>query len=59
VRLTGWIALLFLLSLLPQNPAANPSGIRPSFVTACLTAGMLLISLGLLDRPQAFIYFQF
>jgi len=59
LRLTGWIALLFLLSLLPQNPAANPGSIRPTFRTACLTAGMLLISLGLLDRPQAFIYFQF
>ena len=57
VRLTGWIALLFLLSLLPQNPAANPSGIRPSFVTACLTAGMLLISLWLARSSASFHLF--
>lgn len=59
LRMTVWLALLFVLSLLPQNPAKSPQEIAPSWQTAFLTALLLLLSFGLLDRPQAFIYFQF
>jgi alginate O-acetyltransferase complex protein AlgI len=59
LRLTVWIALLFGLSMMPQNPAAEPLKIRSSWLNAALAAGLLLLALGLLDRPQAFIYFQF
>lgn len=58
-RLTVWILLLFVLSMLPQNPASRPNAIQPNWRNATLIAGMSLLAVGLLDRPQVFIYFQF
>ena len=59
VRLAIWILLLSCLALIRRNPAARQDDIKPTWPTALLTAGALLISIALLDRPQAFIYFQF
>ncbi len=59
VRLAVWIILLSCVALIRRNPAAHPDDIKPTWTSALLTAGALLISIALLDRPQAFIYFQF
>lgn len=59
LRLTVWIGLLFIISVLPLNRATAPERIASSWSNAFLTAILLLIAFGLLDRPQAFIYFQF
>ncbi|MBT5497740.1 MAG: hypothetical protein HOK54_18535 [Alphaproteobacteria bacterium] len=59
LRLTLWIGVLFIISILPLNQTKAPELITSSWSNAFLTAALLLISFGLLDRPQAFIYFQF
>jgi alginate O-acetyltransferase complex protein AlgI len=59
LRLIVWIGLLFIISVLPLNRTTAPNLIASSWSHAFLTAALLLISFGLLDRPQAFIYFQF
>ena len=59
LRMTLWLIILFALSILMQNPAKSPKQVAPSWRNAYLTASYLLLSFGLLDRPQAFVYFQF
>ena len=59
LRLTSWIGVLFIISILPLNQTKVPELITSSWSNAFLAAALLLISFGLLDRPQAFIYFQF
>ena len=59
LRLISWIGLLFVISIIPLNWTKAPELIASSWLNAFLTAALLLISFGLLDRPQAFIYFQF
>ena len=59
MRLFVWIILLIILLMIRTNPAANPQRISPSWRHAFVVAAGFLIALGLLDRPQAFIYFQF
>lgn len=59
VKLVFWVALLGILSLVMPNPAADPDKLRPSWGLALISGGMMWLSFALLDRPQAFIYFQF
>lgn len=59
VKLAFWILSLGILSMLLPNLAADPDKLRPNWRLALGTAGMLWLSFALLDRPQAFIYFQF
>ncbi len=59
VKFAAWIVLGGGLSLLLPNVAKTAEDLRPSWHVATATAAMLLLAVGLLDRPQAFIYFQF
>ena len=59
VRLTAWIVIAFGCALLLANPAKRPDDVAPGWTTAAATAAMLWFAVGLLDRPQSFIYFQF
>ena len=59
IRLFAWTILLISLSMIRTNPAANLHRISPSWRYAFVVAAGFLIALGLLDRPQTFIYFQF
>lgn len=47
------------LSVVLPNPAHSVEKIRPTFGVAIATAFLFLVSIGFLDRPQEFIYFQF
>ncbi len=58
-RLAAWIAILLPLSMLIPNIAKRADGLATGWPTAVATAAMIWLSLALLDRPQAFIYFQF
>lgn len=59
LRLVAWMVPLLALSMLLPNAAAAAGSLRPTWLSALATGGMLWLSLALLDRPQAFIYFQF
>ncbi|MEQ8664164.1 MAG: MBOAT family O-acyltransferase [Rhodospirillales bacterium] len=59
VRLFVYVALAGILSLVLANPAADPDSVTPSWRWAAVAAAMLCIAVGLIERPQAFIYFQF
>ncbi|NMM43044.1 MBOAT family protein [Rhodospirillaceae bacterium KN72] len=59
IRLAAWLAVLLPLSLLIPNLSKNALSLRFGWGTAFAIAGMAWLSLSLLDRPQAFIYFQF
>lgn len=59
VKLAVWIVVLGALSLLIPNIARKDSVIPTGWTAAFATAAMIWLSLALLDRPQAFIYFQF
>jgi hypothetical protein len=59
LRLGFWIVLLLAVSLLSYNPVERFENLRSSWWNAFFVGAMLVLVLGLLDRPQAFIYFQF
>ena len=59
LRLTLWITLAGIISLSPFNLVERGGTLRASWANAILAAIALILSIGLLDRPKAFIYFQF
>ena len=59
IRLLAWIVIMLGLSIVPRNPAAHAGDLDPSWKYALVIAFSFSITMGLLDRPQAFIYFQF
>ena len=59
IRLAAWLAVLLPLSLLIPNMSKTAMSLRFGWGTAFAIAGMAWLSVSLLDRPQAFIYFQF
>ena len=59
LRLTLWITLAGIISLSSFNAVERCGTLRASWANAILAAVALVLSVGLLDRPKAFIYFQF
>ena len=59
LRLTLWITLAGIISLSSFNLVERSGTLRASWANAILAAIALILSIGLLDRPKAFIYFQF
>ena len=59
VRLVAWIVLGVVLVFFLPNIAGMWKSLKPSWRTAGGTAIMLWLAIGLLGRPQNFIYFQF
>lgn len=58
-RLLGWLVLLGPLALLLPNPAKRPLDLRPSSRLALALAGIVWLSLGWINEPRTFLYFQF
>ena len=54
-----WIGLLAYLAATLPPLAADPESLAPSRRIAYATAAMLLVSIGLIDEPRAFLYFAF
>ena len=59
LRLCIWIAIAGAASLFVSKLTQDLNLLKPTWKNAFCTATALLISVGLFDRPQAFIYFQF
>ena len=59
VRMAGWIVVLTLLSLSLKNKPLHLDEIRPTVGLAISLSVMLWLTLGWLDEPSTFIYFQF
>lgn len=59
VRLVVWIVLGVVFVFFLPNIAGMWKSLKPSWQTAGGTAIMLWLAIGLLGRPQNFIYFQF
>ncbi len=59
LRLVLWITLAGIISLSSFNFVERSGTLRASWANAILAATALVLSIGLLDRPKAFIYFQF
>ena len=59
VRLVVWIALGAVFVFFLPNVAGMWKSLKPDWRTAGGTAIMLWLAIGLLGRPQSFIYFQF
>ena len=55
----GWLVLLGPLALLLPNPAKRPLDLRPSSRLALALAGIVWLSLGWINEPRTFLYFQF
>lgn len=59
VRLVAWLVILAPLSLLLPDLASRRDSLSSGWIMAASVAVMFAFSIALLDRPQAFIYFQF
>ncbi len=59
VRLAFWLFVCTGFVFFLPNVAAKRESLVPGWRTAAGTAAILWLAIGLLDRPQAFIYFQF
>ena len=58
-RLLGWLALLGPLALLLPNPAKAPLTLIPSARMALALSLIIWLSLGWINEPRTFLYFQF
>ncbi len=59
LHMFAWMGALGILSLVMANPAKDYMRLRPTPALALVVAGIAWLSVGWLDEPRTFLYFQF
>ncbi|MBT4770693.1 MAG: MBOAT family protein [Rhodospirillaceae bacterium] len=59
LHMFAWMGVLGLLSLVMANPAKDYMRLRPTPSMALVVASLTWLSVGWLDEPRTFLYFQF